>query len=50
MTCYKANYIGEPKENNEIEEIKWLNYADLDKISEVDKIIFKHLEENGLLI
>jgi 8-oxo-dGTP diphosphatase len=50
MTCYKANYIGEPKENNEIEEIKWLNYTDLDIISEVDKIIFKHLKENGLLI
>ncbi|ENA1795714.1 NUDIX domain-containing protein [Flavobacterium psychrophilum] len=50
MTCYKANYIGEPKENNEIEEIKWLNYTDLDIISEVDKIIFKHLKENGLLV
>ncbi len=50
MTCYKANYIGNLKENNEIEEIKWLNYKDLNIISEVDKIIFKHLKENGLLI
>lgn len=50
MTCYNADYIGEPKANNEIEEIKWLNYTDLDIISEVDKIIFKHLKENGLLI
>lgn len=50
MTCYKANYIGNVKENNEIEEIRWLNYKDLNIISEVDKIIFKHLKENGLLI
>ena len=50
MTCYKANYIGQLKENNEIEEIKWLKYKDLNVISEVDKIIFKHLKENGLLV
>lgn len=49
MTCYKADYNGIPKESNEIEEIKWLNYKDLDIISEVDKIIFKHLNESGLL-
>jgi len=50
MTCYKADYNGIPKESNEIEEIKWLNYKDLDIISEVDKIIFKHLNKNGLLV
>jgi 8-oxo-dGTP pyrophosphatase MutT (NUDIX family) len=50
MTCYKANYIGELKENNEIEEIRWLNYSDLNIISEVDKIIFTHLKEKQLLI
>ncbi|RYJ37136.1 lysine decarboxylase [Flavobacterium anhuiense] len=49
MTCYKADYNGVPQESNEIEEIKWLNYKDLDIISEVDKIIFKHLNESGLL-
>lgn len=49
MTCYKADYNGIPQESNEIEEIKWLNYKDLDIISEVDKIIFKHLNESGLL-
>ncbi|URC11088.1 NUDIX domain-containing protein [Flavobacterium sp. B183] len=47
MTCYKADYTGTPKESNEIAEIKWLNYKDLDIISEVDKIIFTHLKENG---
>ncbi len=50
MTCYKANYIGNLKEDNEIEEIRWLNYNDLEVISEVDKIIFKHLKDKGLLI
>lgn len=50
MTCYKANYIGILRESNEIEEIKWLNYKDLEIISEVDKIIFKHLKDIGLLI
>ncbi|MET3029114.1 NUDIX domain-containing protein [Flavobacterium sp. UW10123] len=50
MTCYKADYNGIPKESSEIEEIKWLNYKDLDIISEVDKIIFKHLNESGLLL
>ncbi|WP_166926355.1 NUDIX hydrolase [Flavobacterium poyangense] len=50
MTCYNADYLGALKENNEIEEIRWLNYKDLEIISEVDKIIFKHLKENGLLV
>ena len=47
MTCYQANYIGDLKADNEIEEIRWLN---LEIISEVDKIIFKHLKDKGLLI
>lgn len=50
MTCYKASYVGELKEDNEIEEIRWLNFSDLEIISEVDKIIFKHLKDKGLLI
>jgi 8-oxo-dGTP diphosphatase len=41
MTCYKTNYIGQLKENNEIEKIKWLNYKDLNIISEADKLIPK---------
>jgi 8-oxo-dGTP diphosphatase len=45
MTCYKADYSGVLKQNNEIEEIKWLSYNDLDLISEVDKIIFAFLKK-----
>lgn len=49
MTCYKAKYSGTLKANSEIEEIKWLNYNDLDIISEVDKKIFSFLIEKGEL-
>jgi 8-oxo-dGTP diphosphatase len=49
MTCYSAVYTGQIKANSEIEEIKWLNYADKDKISEVDKLIFDALNKDGLL-
>lgn len=49
MTCYMAEYQGELKVSSEIQEIKWLNYKDLDKISPVDKLIFKDLYGKGLL-
>lgn len=45
MTCYKAEYEGILKPSSEIEEIKWLNYKDLDIIAEVDKKIFNFLKE-----
>lgn len=50
MTCYSADYQGEMKINNEIEEIKWLNYADIETVAEVDKIIFEFLKERGELV
>jgi len=49
MTCYKAEYDGIMEPTSEIEEIRWLNYKDLDIISEVDKKIFSFLKENGEL-
>jgi 8-oxo-dGTP diphosphatase len=49
MTCYKAKYSGNLKANSEIDELKWLNYNDLDIISEVDKKIFLFLNEKGEL-
>ncbi|MCC9072009.1 NUDIX domain-containing protein [Flavobacterium sp. F-65] len=49
MTCYKAKYSGSLMANNEIEEIRWLSYNELDIISEVDKKIFKFLNERGEL-
>ena len=50
MTCYTAEFIGEIKPSSEIQEIRWLNYKDIDIISPVDKLIFKDLHEKGLLI
>ena len=32
---------------SEIEEIRWLDFQDLDIISEVDKKIFQFLKEQG---
>lgn len=49
MTCYKASYEGNLEAASEIEEIRWLNYSDLDIISEVDKKIFGFLKERGEL-
>ena len=49
MTCYMAEFKGEIKSSSEIQEIRWLDYNDLDKISLVDKLIFKDLYEKKLL-
>ena len=49
MTCYSGAYSGELKASSEIEELKWLTYADKDKISEVDKLIFDYLKNINLL-
>jgi len=49
MTCYSADFNGVLKPNNEIEEIKWLNYADINTVSAVDKIIFDFLKNKGEL-
>jgi len=49
MTCYMADFEGEMKASSEIQEIKWLGYDDLDKISPVDKLIFRDLYEKGLI-
>lgn len=49
MTCYIADFEGEIKASSEIEETNWLDYNDLDKISPVDKLIFKDLYEKKLI-
>jgi 8-oxo-dGTP diphosphatase len=49
MTCYSADYEGDIEPKNEIEEIVWLNFSDIDKVAEVDKIIFHFLKEKGEL-
>ena len=50
MTCYQAEFLGELIPNSEIEEIKWLDYSNLNvKISPVDQLIFKDLYDKHLI-
>lgn len=49
MTCYTADYQGTLAPSSEIDELTWLTYADRDKVSPVDQVIFDHLHENGEL-
>lgn len=49
MTCYMAAYTGELQAAAEIEEVRWLDHSDKDKISEVDKQIFDYLKERDLI-
>ena len=50
MTCYMADFDGELQPDLEIQEMKWLDYSNLDvKISPVDKLIFKDLYDKKLI-
>lgn len=49
MTCYSGDYLGQIQASSEIEAIEWFSYADKDKVVGVDKLIFDHLKQNGLL-
>lgn len=49
MTCYMADFKGELTASSEIQEIRWLDYSNLDIISPVDKLIFKDLYDKGMI-
>jgi ADP-ribose pyrophosphatase YjhB (NUDIX family) len=49
MTCYTGAFNGELKASAEIEEIRWLSYADRPTISETDKLIFDYAKQLELL-
>ncbi|WP_340687016.1 NUDIX domain-containing protein [Amycolatopsis coloradensis] len=49
MTCYTAEFSGTLTASSEIDEVAWLGYEDRGRVSAVDKIIFDHLRETGLL-
>ena len=50
MTCYMADFEGELKANSEIQELKWLDYSNLNvKISPVDQLIFEDLYKKKLI-
>ncbi len=49
MTCYEAHYNGTLKANAEIDEIVWLTFADKERSSAVDQLIFDYLKEHDLV-
>ncbi|WP_211290620.1 NUDIX hydrolase [Actinoalloteichus hoggarensis] len=49
LTCYTAEVVGTPTASAEIEEIAMLSYADRERVSAVDKIVFDRLHEQDLL-
>ena len=50
MTCYEAEFDGNLEADSEIQEVVWLEYKDLDKISPVDKLIFQDLHDKGFSV
>lgn len=49
MTCYTADYHGTLTAAHEIAEVAWLSYADRDRVSPVDRLIFDDLRATGHL-
>ena len=49
MICYEADYSDVPEESAEIEEIRWLSFADIDLVAEVDRQVFEFLKDNNKL-
>jgi len=49
MSCYTADFTGELKADNEIEEIRWIDYSDYGSVSPVDKLILDDLLKKGLI-
>ena len=49
MTCYTADYQGTLSPSSEVDELTWLSYADRDRVSPVDRLIFDHLHRGGRL-
>ncbi|MFC5187752.1 NUDIX hydrolase [Actinomadura harenae] len=47
MTCYAADYTGTLTPAAEIAETVWLGYADRDRVSPVDQLIFDDLHAAG---
>ncbi|MCX6785305.1 MAG: NUDIX domain-containing protein [Candidatus Komeilibacteria bacterium] len=49
MTCFTADFIGEVKPSNEIQDIAYYTYAQRDIIGPVDQIIFDDLKIKKLI-
>ena len=49
MTCYMAEFIGKFCPAAEIDKFDWFNCKDIDRVSIVDKLIFKDLHDKGYI-
>ncbi|MFI0452192.1 NUDIX domain-containing protein [Actinomadura sp. 6N118] len=49
MTCYTGDYSGSLEASSGIDEVVWLSYADRERVSPVDQIIFDDLRASGRL-
>ncbi|WP_209314176.1 NUDIX hydrolase [Streptomyces bohaiensis] len=50
MACYTAEHRGVPVASAEIEEVRWLEYADRDLTAPVDRAVFDDLKAAGRLV
>ncbi|MGZ3601538.1 MAG: NUDIX hydrolase [Ktedonobacterales bacterium] len=50
MRCYTAAFSGIIRAASEIDEVIWFQYADRDKCSQVDHLIFDALKEQNLIM
>lgn len=51
MTCFTADYEGELKASEEVEELRWIRWSDFprDKLTETGIMILDDLKEKGLI-
>ena len=49
MTCYVAEFNGTLCPSAEIDKFDWFDNSDIEKVSIVDKIIFKDLQDKGYI-
>ena len=49
MTCYQAAFRGEITAAAEIEEVRWMSYADKDTCSPVAQVILDWLKARGMI-
>lgn len=50
MTCYTAEYYGELQVDNEIDEMEWLAFDGISRVSKVCRFVFFDLHYNKLLL
>lgn len=49
MRCYESAYNGELQPASEIAEMRWLSFRELDKVSQVGKLVFEFLNNEDRL-